>query len=518
MARQFDVFLSYRREGGDTAARFIKEKLESRHLRVFLDVSDLTRGYFDETLLTQIAVIPNFVIILSPHALDRCINEDDWLRKEISVAIAAERNIVPVLMPGFVFPDLPPEINSLRRYEGVDYSHTYADGAVSRIYDLLLHPRSLRPTIALMIAGFCLILITGLWLWSAPRIERFDADPAVITSGAHVKLNWSAAAQILTILPTVGRLASKSGQIDLVPSVDTEYVLTAKTFFREERKTAKVKVTSAAAISADPSKPSLMRPPLSHGPVEKAVAQPPGTLPELSNTVPKRNKAEQQRPMNPDVSPPGAECDIRSVEFVPASFGTGRLTVQFTRALARSTFERPSLLQTTTEIAGGTKYIECADVRITTSTSGAISTRCRTTIAPSLAGDNLNVCFKDLNFNMPGGGTTSAAMVCASTSTDWGPYGRLPDGDAATLLVKVDLGCDDPAELCVASLAPGSQPNKRCSKVYVRPGLVYRQTVYDAKPGVSVSLRSLGSGRVLVAKEVTLQPGLNQVILSAAKH
>ena len=45
---KFDLFISYRREGGDAAALFLREKLMQRGMRVFLDVVELHRGYFDE--------------------------------------------------------------------------------------------------------------------------------------------------------------------------------------------------------------------------------------------------------------------------------------------------------------------------------------------------------------------------------------------------------------------------------------------------------------------------------------
>jgi len=94
------------------------------------------RGYFDEALLRQIADTPNFVVILSPNSLDRCVDEEDWLRREIAQAIRARRNIIPILMPGFTLPrELPPEIRNLSRYQGPEYSHRYFDAMIVEIVD-----------------------------------------------------------------------------------------------------------------------------------------------------------------------------------------------------------------------------------------------------------------------------------------------------------------------------------------------------------------------------------------------
>src|ERR1700752_1838455 len=133
---KYDVFISYRRQGGDAQALFIREKLLQHNVRVFLDVTDLKKGYFDEELLAHIAEAPNFVVILSPNSLDRCAEEGDWLRQEIAQAVKTGRNIIPVMMTGFVFPrELPADVQDIRRHQGVEYSHVYSDGMLARILE-----------------------------------------------------------------------------------------------------------------------------------------------------------------------------------------------------------------------------------------------------------------------------------------------------------------------------------------------------------------------------------------------
>lgn len=135
----YQVFLSYRREGGDAIALFLRERLLQRGLHVFLDVVDLRRGYFDEALLRHIERTPNFVVILSPGSMDRCVNEDDWLRREIAHAIKTDRNIIPVLLKGFAFPGhLPDDLKDLPRHQGVEYSHFYHQAMIDSILENLV--------------------------------------------------------------------------------------------------------------------------------------------------------------------------------------------------------------------------------------------------------------------------------------------------------------------------------------------------------------------------------------------
>jgi hypothetical protein len=134
VSAEYDVFVSYRRDSGSAEARLIRGALMAEHKRVFLDVTDLRSGLFDEALLGYIARAPNFVVILSPGAMDRCAQQDDWFRREIQQALDTDSNIVPVFMPGFTFPPkLPEELRSLPRHQGVEYSHLYFDAMIAKI-------------------------------------------------------------------------------------------------------------------------------------------------------------------------------------------------------------------------------------------------------------------------------------------------------------------------------------------------------------------------------------------------
>lgn len=134
------AFISYRREGGADTARLVSADLQRRGVRTFLDTDDLGAHHFDERLRHEIQAAPNFVLILSPGSLDRCREEGDWLRREITCAIQTGRNIVPLLKDGFSFPDvrdLPPEMADLPRYNGVSYSHEYFRASMDRLASFL---------------------------------------------------------------------------------------------------------------------------------------------------------------------------------------------------------------------------------------------------------------------------------------------------------------------------------------------------------------------------------------------
>ena len=108
---------------------------------MFLDVSNLGASHFDIQLLDEIGKVPNFILILSSNSLDRCKNEDDWLRYEIKHAIQTKRNIIPVFLDGFVMPkqkDLPSDIADLIRFQSVKYDHVLFEESMNTIMKYLV--------------------------------------------------------------------------------------------------------------------------------------------------------------------------------------------------------------------------------------------------------------------------------------------------------------------------------------------------------------------------------------------
>jgi hypothetical protein len=91
------VFISYRRDtAGKYFARSVKEALTHRGYDVFLDVDCIDTGEWAKQILTEVPKRAHFLLLLTPGALDRCVDENDWMRREFLLARERRRNIVPV--------------------------------------------------------------------------------------------------------------------------------------------------------------------------------------------------------------------------------------------------------------------------------------------------------------------------------------------------------------------------------------------------------------------------------------
>ncbi len=134
----YQIFISYRRDGGDILAGRLADRFTALGYKVFYDVESMRSGQFNTQILDAILNCNDFLLVLPPNALDRCVNADDWVRQELSFALKHNKNIIPVMMRGFDFPAvLPVDIEKIRYMEGVVASSEYFDAVIERISKLL---------------------------------------------------------------------------------------------------------------------------------------------------------------------------------------------------------------------------------------------------------------------------------------------------------------------------------------------------------------------------------------------
>lgn len=135
-----DIFISYRRDGGDLTAKFIYDELEKAGYSVFMDVEKLSSGKFNTKLLARIEECTDFLLVLPPHALDRCSDPKDWVRIEVEHAIQANKNIIPISLRGFNMPEkeaLPESMRGLPDYNRIEANNQNFKQEMSRLISFL---------------------------------------------------------------------------------------------------------------------------------------------------------------------------------------------------------------------------------------------------------------------------------------------------------------------------------------------------------------------------------------------
>ena len=94
---RYQIFISYRRQGGEDSARQIQLSLENSGYQVFLDYDNLHNGNFEEEIKNAIAEAKVFLLIMTAGCFDRCVgNPQDWIVKEVTYAVENNKEIIPV--------------------------------------------------------------------------------------------------------------------------------------------------------------------------------------------------------------------------------------------------------------------------------------------------------------------------------------------------------------------------------------------------------------------------------------
>lgn len=135
----FDTFISYRRDGGSEYAGATYDYLVLKGFVPFYDRIGMENGRFDEQIRLNLINCENYILILSKNALERTKNDDDWIRKEISLAIDNNLNILVLVEEGFVFPKyLPQDIENITKYQQYPFKFNSINSVLKEIEPKLL--------------------------------------------------------------------------------------------------------------------------------------------------------------------------------------------------------------------------------------------------------------------------------------------------------------------------------------------------------------------------------------------
>lgn len=144
MTINYDIFISYRRDGGFETAKHLNDLLVRDGYTVSFDIDTLREGDFDVTLLKRIDQCVDFILVVDKHTFDRTLDPNfdpkkDWLRTELAYALKLRKNIIPLLLSGVDgFPsNLPEDITEVVTKNGPEYNKYYFDEFYRRLKSFL---------------------------------------------------------------------------------------------------------------------------------------------------------------------------------------------------------------------------------------------------------------------------------------------------------------------------------------------------------------------------------------------
>lgn len=170
---KYDVFISYRRDGGSEKAELLKTKLESKGYkseRIFMDTHSIKAGNWKERVKLAISQSVNFIVIITNGCFEKK-NEEDAFLYELEIARSLKKHIIPVLFDGIksINEDkLPEQLKDLHYENAPRYEHEYTDAFYKKLYSFIKPDPELKRK--KMVVGFiCLliVLLAAILFWKS---------------------------------------------------------------------------------------------------------------------------------------------------------------------------------------------------------------------------------------------------------------------------------------------------------------------------------------------------------------
>ena len=192
------IFVSYRRTdllgktSGTDIARTIKQHLEISGYedQVFFDYCNLSDDEFENIILSEIRGCKVFILVLTHDTMHRCVNDDDWVRREILEAAKHNVKIVPIEVDN-LFNGYPEGmISDLDIIKRLQHSKVHMDSSFENDMNAIIEariapvikPRKSNKLKHILIASFAIIaLVVAGWL----IIDNKQEAPPVPTYPTH---------------------------------------------------------------------------------------------------------------------------------------------------------------------------------------------------------------------------------------------------------------------------------------------------------------------------------------------
>lgn len=136
----YQVFISYRRKGGDVYGKLIYEILSHYGYKVFFDNDELIPGEkYRKKILNIIKDCEDVIVILSSGCLERCFEKKDVFKMEIGKAFEYKKNVIPLFLESFEIPaencrdKYPKEIKNILNCHGYIFNIYSIDSLILKI-------------------------------------------------------------------------------------------------------------------------------------------------------------------------------------------------------------------------------------------------------------------------------------------------------------------------------------------------------------------------------------------------
>ncbi len=196
--KTYDIFISYRRKNSYETANLIAERLKYAGYRVFFDLESLRSGKFNEKLFSVIENCKDFLVVLPEGGLDHCSDPEDWVRLEVMHALKHKKNIIPIMLKNFNWPNPMPEgMEELSKYQAITATdHQYFDASMDKLRSYLRSRRGFffkRYKKAVLVMALVIVVLSGAfglrYYNSWKEFERVSNKESILIASEIAKMH-----------------------------------------------------------------------------------------------------------------------------------------------------------------------------------------------------------------------------------------------------------------------------------------------------------------------------------------
>ena len=139
--KRLNVFVSYRRKSWAFTHRMAGDLKQQLDADIFVDVSGVDQADFETSILSHLRASDLVLLVVSEYTFsERIHNADDWVRREIALALTMRKPIVLIAVEGLFPPDavtLPADIRGVTRMQGIRFFPDYWESAIKQLAEFV---------------------------------------------------------------------------------------------------------------------------------------------------------------------------------------------------------------------------------------------------------------------------------------------------------------------------------------------------------------------------------------------
>src|SRR5215211_2801086 len=135
------LFISYRRKSWASAHLLALKLRWLLDVTIFIDYEAVDETDFEQSIMVHLRASDVFLLIVTEYtfAPDRIFRENDWVRREICEALSLNIPIVVAFIDGLMIsPDIPADIQLIRRMQGISILAGFLDEAVEKLANFIV--------------------------------------------------------------------------------------------------------------------------------------------------------------------------------------------------------------------------------------------------------------------------------------------------------------------------------------------------------------------------------------------